>query len=286
MQTFGASSRALGILIATTMMTVASSLGWPSSGEWRAPEAAAVEVIADDELDQYSGSGAVIWPSSITASSRQRGATCAGCRWKVTMPCKRDGGLQDAGCRGIVLGCPQGREIQRAWLARAGGDFEPVGLFCPTDGGAVSVADATEQVRGSFTRRLPSLRPSCDPPRGVLARIPVHCRSGQPSARVQWEDEVAGLPVRTSARGRWVWTFATEDGRASSLEATEPGAGYPAPGVRHAFPVPGMNSIAVEAIWIGEFTVDGLGPFPVEQPVRQRAELRVPTGSALGVIRP
>ncbi len=77
-----------------------------------------VEVIADDELDQYSGSGSVILPSAISASSRQRAASCVGCRWKVTLPCRRDDDHQDAGCRGVILGCPQGREVKRAWVAR------------------------------------------------------------------------------------------------------------------------------------------------------------------------
>ena len=57
-----------------------------------------------------------------------------GCRWKVTKPCLREEEHSDAGCRGKILGCPQGREIGRAWLATPGGDFEPVGLFCPDDG--------------------------------------------------------------------------------------------------------------------------------------------------------
>lgn len=245
-----------------------------------------VEVIADDELDQYSGSGSLILPSAISASSRQRAASCVGCRWKVTLPCRRDDDHQDAGCRGVILGCPQGREVKRAWVAAPGRDYEPVGLFCPTDGEAVSVEEATSAIRGTFRHRIPALRPICEPPRGVVVGIPVHCRSGQPTAEVAWSDQVVGYSVRTRARARWTWVFDAKRGEPVSVAAVIPGEAYPRPGVQHVFGVAGPSRVAVMATWDGEFFVDGLGPFPITPELTQQVEFNLPVGSALGVIRP
>jgi len=248
--------------------------------------AVGVEVIGDDEQDLYSGSGAVILPTSVSATTRHQAASCPGCRWKVTMPCLVDDEHQDAVCRGVILGCPQGREIRRAWLATPGGDYEPVGMFCPSDGEAVSVAEATSSVRGGFTHKLPALRPVCEPPQGAVVGIPVHCRSGQPSAQVQWNDQVAGFAVRTRARAQWTWRFGPARGEPVTVRTRDPGSAYPRPGVQHSFPVAGRSQVSVQAAWDGEFWVDELGPFPITEQVTQHWELSVPIGSAVGVIRP
>lgn len=268
---------ALTLVPTLVLPGLAVSLSTPATG---------VEVIADDELDQYSGSGSVILPTGISASARHRGASCVGCRWKVTMPCQREDDHQDAVCRGIILGCPQGREIKRAWLAPPGRDFEPVGLFCPSDGEAVSVAEATSAVRETFQHRLPPLRPICEPPRGVVVGIPVHCRSGQPAAQMAWSDRVVGYSTRTRATARWTWVFDPARGDPVAVGAAIPGEAYPRPGVQHMYRVAGPSRVTVRAAWDGEFFVDDLGPFPIDPGLTQQVELEVPIGSALGVIRP
>ena len=249
----------------------------------------AVDVVGDQEAERYVGSGAVVLPGSVERETREYASTCVGCRWKVTAPCLSDDGHGDAGCRGSILGCPQGREISRAWVARPGGDFEPVGLFCPSDGAVTSVADAGQQVSGGFERRIPALTVSCAPPRGVVVGIPVHCHSQQSTAYVSWTDSVAGYTVETSARATWEWTFRqrTANGVAAAdwhHTTGEPGSAYPGPGVRQSFTKPGMHQVQVVARWRGWFTVDGLGPFPIHPDLEQRAALSVPTGSALGVL--
>ena len=249
----------------------------------------AVDVVGDQEAERYVGSGAVVLPGSVERETREYASTCVGCRWKVTAPCLSDDGHGDAGCRGTILGCPQGREISRAWVARPGRDFEPVGLFCPSDGAVTSVADAGQQVSGGFERRIPALTVSCAPPRGVVVGIPVHCHSQQTTAYVSWTDFVAGYTVETSARATWEWTFRqrTANGTAAAdwhHISGEPGSAYPGPGVRQSFTKPGMHQVQVVARWRGWFTVDGLGPFPIHPDLEQRAAVSVPTGSALGVL--
>ncbi len=253
------------------------------------PNVRAVDVVGDQEAERYVGSGAVVLPGSIEAQTREYASTCVGCRWKVTAPCLNDDGHGDAGCRGTILGCPQGREISRAWVARPGGDFEPVGLFCPSDGEVTSVADAGQQVHEGFERRIPVLAISCAPPRGVVVGIPVHCHSRQSTSFVSWTDSVAGYTVETSARATWEWTFRQRTSNAGDAEfwqhiAGDPGSAYPGPGVRQSFTKPGMHQVQAVARWRGWFTVDGLGPFPIHPDLEQRAAVSVPTGSALGVL--
>jgi hypothetical protein len=276
------------LLVAAVICAVGLAFGLP--GVVDAPSSNAVTVIGDDEAERFVGSGAVLLPASVGWSTRVHASTCVGCRWKVTAPCLRDEAHGDAGCRGTILGCPQGREISRAWLARPGQDFEAVGLFCPSDGEVTSIADATVRVRGAFERNIPPLRVKCAPERGVVVGIPLHCRSLQPSARVSWVDSVAGYSVHTSAVATWQWDFQQylptgAMSRQWSHLAHEPGADYPGVGVRQGFTMPGVHLVDVHARWRGSFTVDGLGPFPISPGLEQRARVQVPTGSALGVVR-
>lgn len=249
----------------------------------------AVEVISDQEQERFVGSGAVLLPGTVDSGTRWEAATCLGCRWKVTNPCLRDDEHGDAGCRGSILGCPQGREISRAWFARPGGDFEPVGLFCPSDGEVTAVSEAASQLRAGFERNIPPLRVTCQPGRGVVVGIPVHCRSLQPSGHVEWIDQVAGYQVRTSAHATWDWSF-LQRGTGSNANAewtirgTEPGGAYPSPAIRSTFWVAGEHQVSVLARWQGSFYVDDLGPFPISPDLEQRARVMIPTGSALGVL--
>lgn len=69
----------------------------------------------------------------------------------------------------------------RDWPSAAGasrGDFEPVGLFCPTDGEVASVADMNARVAGLMESKVPGLAPESARARGEVVGIDRHCRSG------------------------------------------------------------------------------------------------------------
>lgn len=270
------------VIFAQAMFLAAALIG-------TAVPSSAVNVVGDQEQERFVGSGAVLLPSNIDRGTREDAATCVGCRWKVTAPCRSGDENTDAACRGNILGCPQGREISRAWVARPGGDFEPVGLFCPSDGEVTSVSEATRRLHGDFERRIPELRVRCQPARGVVVGIPVHCYSQQPASRVAWVDSVAGFTVATTAVATWQWEF-RERGVGGGTSASwthmrhDPGAAYPGDGVRQAFSTSGVHEITARARWNGSFTVDDLGPFPITPDLEQQVKLLVPTGSALGVV--
>ena len=70
------------------------------------------------------------------------------------------------------------------------------------------------------------------------------------------------------------------------VRSDSPGRPYPEAGVRHTFRTTGIHRAQVRTTWQAEFHIDGLGPFPVSPDLTQQAQIELPTGSALGVVRP
>lgn len=276
-----------------TALTVSAMLAFTHLGT-SLTAGASVEVVGDPDAESFVGSGAVILPSSIATHTRSEAARCIGCRWYVSTDC-RSGEQEHDNTHGLVClapaqRCTDGQPPRQVWFARPSEDFEPVGIFCPSDGSVTSVEEATRQVQGGFEHRIPPLAMACEPGRGVVVGIPLHCRSGQSSAFVSWSDTVAGFTVHTRAQASWEWTFrqtpsAPRPDMTWTHRTSEPGREYPNPGIRQAFSRPGMHSVEVVARWRGEFTVEGLGTFPIQTELEQRGRVRVPTGSALGVVR-
>lgn len=255
---------------------------------------ASVDVVGDPQSESFVGSGSVLLPSTVAQHTRSQASRCIGCRWQVSSGCSTGddpgAGAQDVVCLAPAHRCTDGQPPRQVWFAGPSQDLRPVGIFCPSDGDVTSVADATRQVRGGFAHRVPQLAIACEPGRGVVVGIPLHCRSGQPSATVAWTDSVAGFTVHTRAVASWEWTF-RQVGNGARSEVTwthrssEPGRAYPSPGVQQAFGRPGVHAVEVVARWRGEFTVEGLGTFPIHDELEQRGRLNVATGSALGVVR-
>ena len=191
------------------------------------------------------------------------------------------------------MGCPYGREIGRAWLARPGADFEPVGLFCPHDGEVTSVADMSTRIRGDIVEKVPPLAPECLPARGAVVGIDLHCRSGQSSARLGWSSTVVGHAVVGEASATWFCAFEqTAPAGVSTRTATRewvhtvgfPGGVYPDRGIRQAFTDVGRYLVRVQSAWRGRYWFAGLGPFDGQDPVRQEHTWEVNVGSAVGVL--
>ena len=185
------------------------------------------------------------------------------------------------------------REGDRSSLARPGADFEPVGLFCLDDGEVTSVAEMSAHIRGDIVERVPPLAPQCLPARGAVVGLDLHCRSGQPSARLGWSSTVVGHAVVAEASATWSWAF-TQRARADTSTGTAttewvhtvgfPGRAYPHKGIRQAFTDVGRHLVRVRSAWRGRYWVDGVGPFGVNDQVRQEHAWEVGVGSAMGVL--
>lgn len=248
------------------------------------PAAWALDVSGDDAGERYRGSDGLIMPASTPHDVRVRVATCRGCQWRLTGPCihSPDEGAQVA-CMSVVAGCPAGEPRLRVWLSEDdGASWRDQGLMCLGPGGPVTIGAVEQAVREEFERRLPPLVPSAQPPTGLLPYLPVVFDSGQPGSVPTSEHGLLGLPVAISPRPSWHWDF----GDGVTLDTALPGSRYPDLSVSHAYRVGGPELVQVTTTWSATFTVDGMGPFPVREPVRQRQALSVRIGQARAVLVP
>lgn len=236
------------------------------------------DVVGDDDHDQYIGSGAVLLPRSSASSDRATAAGCDECEWKLTKGCAT---ATSSTCTSVTRGCPDGESLRRIWFRRDGGQWRDLGILCIGPSGVLKLAEAEDWVAEQFIQGLPVLRPAKQPTRGVLPRIPVLFRSRQPliSTRAY---QLAGHDIRLSPVPKWWWRF----GDGTSLHTDSPGARYPNATIGHSYLTAGSRSVRVRTTWSATFTVDGLGPFEVHQPITQNESLTVNVGQGRAVLIP
>lgn len=237
------------------------------------------EVIGNQELVRYEGSGGLILPESIDSATRRLVSECRGCSWKMTPACIPGPGNY---CDALIRSCPGLIDHVRTWFRPEGGDWVETGLICLTSYRITTVAEADQAVRSSFEQYVPELRPQCWPRRGIVAQIPVICSSGQSNNVHTWRHGLAGRDVVVSAQPRWLWDFS-----GTRVNSALPGGPYPDFSVSHTFETHGVADVRVESVWTGTFMVGDLGPFEVREDLRQHKAWRVDVGEARGrLVRP
>jgi hypothetical protein len=250
-----------------------------------APGARAADVEGDDGGDRYVGSGGLILPASVPESTRRTVAGCQECSWRLTTPCVQSGlGTPFAGqgtCTSVVRGCPGG-QLLRTWFRGHGSGWRDLGLVCLGPAGPVTVAAVADAVHDRVVQDVPPLRPTAQPARGVVTQLPVLFQSGQPGGAQRWPMAVLGTRIEVTATPTWQWSF----GDGGGAETSDPGRHYPVGGVAHAYRTAGERGVVVRAVWSATFVVDGLGPFRVDEPVRQEAAVVVAVGEGRAVLTP
>ncbi len=228
--------------------------------------ATGVDVSPDPENDLYVGTGGLVVPASHwrgADSNRREAASCDDCRWRVSRLCTTVANAV-GGCRPIALHCPADTVPVQIWLLRPGQDWVPVGRTCQGDSPPTTVDHVGSRVRERAVVALPPLRAGVQPSSGALVRLPALFRTGQPAQGIRDAGlSVLGLDVRLTSRVRWHWTY----GDGTEEWTTSPGGRWPVTSVGHSYLVPGRFQASVRAVWRAEFTVEGLGPFPVPGPL-------------------
>ena len=220
-----------------------------------------ISVSPDPQHDLYVGTGGLVVPERDWRSGggRREAAECADCTWRVSRLCTKDEAAA-GGCPRIRTGCPVGTIPVRIWLLRPGQDWAVVGEACQGDRPPVTVVDLGSAVRDRAEAALPPLRASAQPAGGTLVGIPAVFASGQPAAGIRGADlSVLGLTVSLDARARWLWSY----GDGTSAWSAVPGGRWPDLSVSHSYRRSGAVTVGVTAVWRGQFTVEGLGPFVV-----------------------
>jgi hypothetical protein len=270
-----------GLLSAVGVTSSASGAAGPGSG---AGVPTAIGVTPDPAGALYRGTGALLvsqrdWRSG---SGRAEAAGCVDCEWQVSVLCTK-AELAAGNCRRLTLGCPVGFVPVRIWLRHVGGDWTDVGRACQGPTPPRTVADVAGAVRDEALARLPALHAAAQPEGGTLVGVPVAFRTGQPPDGLRGADlSVLGLDVRLDARARWLWDFG--DGTAASW-ASSPGGRYPDLSVSHTYRRAARPTAKVTAVWRGQFTVEGLGPFAVSgDPLTQTGSVPVVVRAARAVL--
>jgi hypothetical protein len=232
------------------------------------------DVIANPEQIRFEGTGGLILPASVDSHTRNNVAGCRDCSWKITPACVPS---PENYCDALIRACPGLIDHVRTWFRPPGGDWLETGLICLTSNRITTVSVADQSIAAEFTRYIPDLRPRCWPEKGVVTNLPYLCTSGQNSGVHRWTHDVAGFTVSIAATPSWVWAFSS-----GALVTAMPGGPYPDTSVSHVFTRVGSHEFPVTAVWRGQFTVDGLGPFEIESDLRQLVNWQVDVGEARG----
>jgi hypothetical protein len=225
-------------------------------------------VVGDDEHDRYVASGGLLLPGSMSTQVRDDAYTCLDCAWRLTWACAAYG-TDD--CGSVVQTCPVGTEWVRLWVRRPGTDWRVVTTFCHRPGDLVPRADIEDALNDRVARLVPPLRPGADPESSALLRLPVVFRSGQAGTLGPVQLSLLGRIIGLEARATWTWHF----GDGSHHTTARPGGPWPNAAIAHAYREPGDYRATVTAQWRARYTIDGRGPFPVLEQVRQDSGLIV-----------
>ena len=245
---------------------------------------AAVDVRGDDARDRFTGTGGIVLPPGAQRGVRLTAATCADCRWRMTDPCAFSTAPQaDTGCRTVPAACAEDGSLLRAFISRDGGaSWEYLGLHCIPESGPVTTATIGPVLQGEFERGVPAGTISMQPPAGVLPHLPVIFDSGQPQSLPASEHLIAGVRVRLVPQATWTWDF----GDGATLTTVRAGSRYPDTSVSHVYRASGAHLVRLRTVWRAEYSVEGVGPIPVPEPVVQEASMIVRVGQGRAVLVP
>jgi hypothetical protein len=221
-------------------------------------------VVTDPDGAQYVGSGGLLLPSdSFTGSDADRSdaATCTECRWALLPMCRGRGQAGDVNCGGAATSCSPGEFRRIVMLLRPGdSEWRAVGLVCLVAGAPMTVDEMADRLSDVVVEQVPELRPSYQPEGGTLIGLPAIFDAGQPRTLGERRFTLVGYDIELHGRATWTWTF----GDGESMTTDDPGGSWPTATVSHTYAHAGSHAVGVTAEWRAWFTVDGMGPWPVQ----------------------
>jgi hypothetical protein len=268
--------RIVAVLTAALMLGAALMLTVGLFGVTSPQPAAAVDVGGDDATDSYLASGSLLLPASVPIAERRTATDCPGCAWRADFVCRV---TTATACRGQARMCRPDEGWYRFFVSVNGGPWRVVGVGCVGPGGPTTPEEVERRVAEVVRASVPPLRPGAQP-RRALVGVPVVLWSGQPRTWRSRVLEVAGHRVRVVARPTWVWQFT--DGVWET--AAVPGGRWPDTSLTYAFASAGERVVRVTTRWQATYTVNGVGPLPVAEVVRQEAAVPVVVHEARPVL--
>lgn len=236
-----------------------------------------VDVIGDDEIDAFVGSGSLILPGRISTPGRRAAADCPGCSWRAVLTCDR---TTPTACRGEARTCAYDSQWLTIYLTGPGGLEQWLGSDCFGPGGPKSRQLVENRVNEKLQEAVPPLRPAMSPPSGALVFLPIRFTSGQSATPMSWQWLLADMDIAVSATPTWQWRFASD----TELATRDPGSLSEAGRVEHIYTSAGRRTVQMASTWRAQYWAEGLGPLTVQTPVRQTDELQVNVGQGRAVL--
>ena len=229
--------------------------------------------------DEYRG--ALLLPPSTRSSHADlvdSAAHCADCIWRLRPACLVNNPDPDLLCLNALASCPDPGILMAIWLQRPPDPvFRRVGSFCHQPGEALTPEQFVPGVRDQFVKLLPPLGLTYQPRGRGLVNLPTLFDTHQPPDLGRPRFVLGGHPIVLTATARWTFDFG--DGAVGDFD--RPGGSYPDVDIAHPYRQPGTFTVTVITTWTGQFTVDGLGPFPVTGPdIVQRQTVALPVKEA------
>lgn len=251
-------------------------VAWPGEPLDLERARADVTVIGDDDQDAFVGSGSLLLPPQIATDGRRSAAECPGCRWRAVVQCE----MTTAGsCRGPARLCGPDGYWLRIYLTRPGGAEVNLGAACFSTGGPVTRETAERLLRDRVLTLVPELRAWRQPQGRALPHLPVFFGVHQTEEPIEASFDIVGLPVALTARPTWAWDFGS-----ATMSTTSAGRPWPHGTITHTYRRSAVEAATVVALWEATYTVAGVGPLRVAQPVTQRASVVVTIGQGRGLL--
>ncbi len=222
------------------------------------------DAFGNDDLDGIVGR--ILIPAAGFEGDpqvRSEAIQCVGCQWALTPSCFGNDEQIDNGCRRAVTLCPS-PALRYDILRRRPGEtaFVWVGATCIAPGAPRTVDELIPRVRARFLDLLPVQQPTFQPAAGGLVNVPVVFAAGQPGTIGRDTFDLAGMSVVVTAEAQWAWDFG--DGPRELFD--RPGGAFPNMDVTHTYVTAEPRDVRLTTTWDGDFSVDGLGPFPLSGP--------------------
>ena len=214
------------------------------------------EVVGNNEVAAYIGTGGLLLPGSFSGSSETKNsvANCPECVWAYTVFCMYD---TEGLCKHATESCPIGQVKYRVWFGQSQSSLSIVGSVCWGAGTPLTRTALESFLSDYVIAYVPPLKINLAPPDGSITSVPVVGWVEQPTVFNPPPFQLGGRTVWLNATAAWRWIW----GDGAIEWKVVPGLAYPNKQIVHQYRDPGEYTLIVSTHWQATYTVDGIGSF-------------------------